>query len=460
MLPGLTSGGRVRDGALVSIHVEATRRPESDRDAAIDAGLQEATRRFAEVNPASRARSERASEVMPGGNTRSVLHHAPFPLAFESGRDATLTSLDGREYTDLLGEFTAGLFGHSNPGIMAALHATLDAGISFGGHNAHEAELARLVVARFPSLELVRFTNSGTEANLMALATAIDATGRDGVLVFNGGYHGGVLSFVHGRNSVNVPHRFVLGEYGDIDGTRALIRAEAGRLAAVLVEPMLGSGGCVPASREFLAMLREEASSAGAVLVFDEVMTSRLSPGGLQARLGITPDLTTLGKYLGGGMSFGAFGGRTELMGRFDPSRSAALAHAGTFNNNVLTMAAGVAALGVALRDEALDALNTRGDRLREALNALFRDRGVAMCATGIGSLLTIHPVAAVAGVGDAQAADPRLRQLLFLDLVEAGFWIAARGMLALSLPVTDDDCERFVREVAGFVDRRAALLG
>ena len=213
--------------------------------------------------------------MLPGGNTRSVLHFDPFPLAFARGEGAHLWSLDGDRYTDFLGEFTAGLYGHSHPVILDAVRSALDRGISYGGTNELEHELAALLCRRFEALELVRFTNSGTEANLMALALAVHRTGRREILAFKGGYHGGVLAFGSGEPSpVTVPHAFVVGDYDAVEETRALIRSHA--LAAILVEPMLGSGGCIPASPEFLAMLREEATATGAVLIFDEVMTSRL----------------------------------------------------------------------------------------------------------------------------------------------------------------------------------------
>ncbi len=172
----------------------------------------------------------------------------------------------------------------------------------------------------------MRFTNSGTEANLMALGTATAMTGRRSVLVFDGGYHGGVLYFGGGGIPINVPHRWVLGRYNDCAGARTLIRRHADDLAAILVEPMLGSGGCIPADPPSCKRCATAPTSTGAVLIFDEVMTSRMSAGGQQARLGITPDMTTLGKYIGGGMSFGAFGGRRAIMERYDPRRPDALA--------------------------------------------------------------------------------------------------------------------------------------
>ena len=272
-----------------------------------------------------------------------------------------------------------------------------------------EARLARLIVERFPSLDLVRFTNSGTEANLMAVATAIAATGRPKVLVFDGAYHGGILYFGGGGIPINAPHQWVLGQYNDAAGAAALARAHAGELACILVEPMLGSGGCIPGEPGFLQALRDVATETGAMLIFDEVMTSRMSAGGQQARLGITPDLTTLGKYIGGGMSFGAFGGRRDIMDRYDPRRADALPHAGTFNNNVLTMAAGVAGLTELFTPAAADALFARGEALRTRLNAL----SPAMQWTGLGSLLTAHfHQGLIRGPADIARDGPGLREL------------------------------------------------
>jgi glutamate-1-semialdehyde 2,1-aminomutase len=406
----------------------------------LDSALDDAIARYTARNPASRARAERAARVLPGGNTRSVLHFDPFPLAFERGEGAYLTSLDGDRYVDLLGEFTAGLYGHSNPVILDAVREALDHGVSYGATNDLEHQFAELLCARFTTLELVRFTNSGTEANLMALALATHHTRRREVLVFKGGYHGGVLAFGGGEPSpVTVPHQWVLGDFDDVEGTRALIREHATTLAAILVEPMLGSGGCLPASAAFLDMLREEATASGALLIFDEVMTSRLP------RPHVKPDLMTLGKYLAGGMSFGAFGGRRDLMEDYDPTRPNALFHAGTFNNNVVSMRAGIAGLTHVLTDDALQALNDRGDRLRTELNRIADGHDVHV--TGTGSLMTIHP------------RSERLKPLLFFELLDSGHWIASRGMLALSLPVTDELTAGFAAAFEEILSRHAALF-
>ncbi|WP_394822433.1 aspartate aminotransferase family protein [Pendulispora albinea] len=419
----------------------------------------EARRAFVERNPESRAGFESACQAMPGGNTRTVLFHEPFPLRIARGEGCRIWDADGHEYIDFLGEFTAGLFGHSHPDITAAVKAAIDNGISLSGHNTLEARFAGAVCARFPSLELVRFTNSGTEANLLAIATAKVATGRSKVLVFDGAYHGSLLSFAGGGLPINVPHAWVVGTYNDVAGTEALFDAHGPELAAVLVEPMLGAGGCVPGEPAFLEMLRARTCSSGALLIFDEVMTSRLAPGGRQGELGIRPDLTTLGKYIAGGMSFGAFGGRRELMSLYDPRQRGALPHAGTFNNNVLTMSAGLAALRV-LTPEVTRALNLRGDALRLRLDALCKAARANMLFTGIGSMLTVHftdrPVRSGA---DVAAGDAALKELFFFEMLAHGIYFARRGMMALSLPIGDLECDRLASAVESFLTRHRALL-
>ncbi len=414
----------------------------------LDTALAEARERYVSQRPVGASMHAEASRVMPGGNTRTVLYHPPFPLRIARGAAQHVVDVDGHDYVDMLGEYTAGLYGHSQQVILDAVRAAMDDGISLGGHNTYEARLARVLVDRFPALELVRFTNSGTEANLMAISLARVATGRPDIAVMRGGYHGGLLYYGGGGSPVNAPYGTVVLDFNDVAGARRAIREHAGRLAAVVVEPVIGSGGVIPATREFLTTLREETIEHGVLLILDEVMTSRLSPQGAAPLYAVTPDLLTLGKYLGGGLSFGAFGGRAELMSRFDPSQPGALPHAGTFNNNVLSMAAGLAGLTEVLDDARLDALNARGDRLRAALQEVLAPHG--WVATGMGSMVGFHPVSGpVHSPADLAGADDRRRELLFLDLLERGWYAAPRGFIALSLEVTDDDIDGFVGAVA-----------
>ena len=436
--------------------VAAAARPADPLQAALDAAIA----LYRAANPTSERLQAEAAQVMPGGNTRSVLFWPPFPLYMAGGEGCRLRDVDGHVYLDALGEFTAGIYGHSDPRIREALERALRDGLNLSSHTAGEAALAREIRARFPAIELLRFTNSGTEANLMALSAAVAHTGRRKVLVFVGGYHGGVLSFGSGNAPVNVPHEFLLARYNDLAGARALALAHRDDIAAILVEPMLGSAGCIPGTPAFLQGLRALADECGALLVFDEVMTSRLSFGGRQALLGIQPDLVTMGKYFGGGMSIGVFGGRAEVIARFDPRRPDALGHAGTFNNNVLTMAAGLAGLQQVLTREALDALNARGDALRGRLNAMFAAEGVGLQVEGLGSLMCLHATdRPLASMADLAGLDPRIKELLFFDLLEQGIWMARRGFCALSLPFGQAECDRTVEAFTTVVRARRALL-
>ena len=416
------------------------------------AALAEAEQHYRAANPKSLTQHRLACAAMPGGNTRASIHVDPFPLTIVRGEGARLVDLDGHEYTDFLSEFTAGIYGHSHPSIRRAIEEALAGGINFGAVSEIEARFAAALCARFPSLELVRFTNSGTEANLMALSAARAITGRSKILVFGGGYHGGVFYFRGQGSAVNAPFDYLVGRYNDLAAIEALVRPHRHELAAILVEPMQGTTGCIPAERPFLAGLRE--------LIFDEVMTSRLAPGGLQEALGILPDLTTLGKYLGGGMSFGAFGGRGELMARFDPRRKDAFQHAGTFNNNLLTMNAGYVGLTEVYTPPRARALNQWGEDLRERLNAIARRTGLAMQFTGRGSMMSVHMTdRPIRSEEDAARGNAGLRDLFWFDLLAAGIWFAKRGMFALSIALDEADADQLATAVEEFAALRAPLF-
>ena len=425
----------------------------------LDQALNQAIEQYRRSHPASERLHQQALGVLPGGNTRSVLFFDPFPPYMVRGEGCHLWDADGHRYLDALGEFTAGLYGHSDPAIRAAISEALHSGLNLSSHTEREGLLARELQRRFPSMELLRFTNSGTEANLMALATATAVTERRKVLVFKGAYHGGVLAFGQGGSPVNVPYEWVVARYNDLEDVRAQVAAHGKDLAAILVEPMLGSGGCIPGEPHFLQGLRALADEKGALLILDEVMTSRLSFGGRQSQLGIRPDLTTLGKYFGGGLSFGAFGGRADLMARYDPRRPQAWQHAGTFNNNVLTMAAGLAGLKHVLTAERLDALNRRGDALRAKLNKMLESQGVPLQLTGLGSLMQLHPLAGpLRSADDLVAADDRVKALMFFELLGRSVYIARRGFIALSLPFGDAECMRLEHAMGEAVNARRGL--
>ncbi|KAK8221565.1 pyridoxal phosphate-dependent transferase [Phyllosticta capitalensis] len=423
------------------------------------AALEAAQARFMARNPNSKRIHDDAVQSLPGGNTRSVLHTAPFPVVMKSGKGCHVVDEDGHEYVDLVGEFTAGLYGHSQPVITSTLQKTIaDVGLSLGACTKQEVEYAKLLCQRF-GLQRVRFCNSGTEANLHALAAACAFTGRRKVVVFEGGYHGAVLSFGHGVAANNVDKAdWVVARYNDIESARKAVE-ETPDVAAVLLEGMQGAGGCIPASRDFLLAVQRAAAKVGALFIIDEVMTSRLSPGGLQSMMGLSPDLTTLGKYLGGCLAFGAFGGRQDVMSVYDPREAGALAHSGTFNNNTLAMHAGFAGLSRVYTPEASTALTQIGVELLARLRSVTQ--GTKATFTGVGSVMSLHVTDS--GIRDLTRADVEEREdikdLFWFEMLESGFWITRRGMLALILDTPQEELDRFVDTVSAFVERYRELL-
>jgi glutamate-1-semialdehyde 2,1-aminomutase len=424
------------------------------------AAIEDARSRYASANPLSRAADENAARYLPGGNTRTVLYYEPFPLTMVAGDGAELTDLDGHRYIDFVGEYSAALFGHSNDVIKSAIHRALDNGVALGAQTQYERELAGLLCERFPSIEQVRFCNSGTEANLMALATARVLTGRNKLLAFNDGYHGGVIKFLGGRCALNMPFDFVLADYNDIDGTTGLIEEAGDQLAAVIVEPILGAGGNIQGNRKFLDMLRRKTKDIGTLLVFDEVKTARLGPAGVQGMTGITPDLTTLGKFIGGGLPTGAFGGSTEIMACFNPKQDGNLAHAGTFNNNVCSMAAGCAAMSKIYTPERAADFFDWSETFRLSLNEMFARKSVPMYANGLGSMIAIHfssePTKRPA---DISAGCRSLRPLLHMELLLEGVLVCSRGDLFLSLPMDDEHLSQARIALEKFADRYKPLI-
>ena len=427
---------------------------------ALDAAVREVEAAFVAANPKSHATWQQALKAMPGGNTRTVLHYDPFPATIVKGVGAYLHDLDGHRYVDFLGEYSAGLYGHSQQHIVDAVKTALDDGIVLGGPNKYEVKLAELIKERFPSVEQLRFCNSGTEANIMNLSLARLHTKRDAILVFDAGYHGGVLTFAYGGSPLNLPFPYVIAPYNDLAATTALIEQNKDRLAAVVVEPMMGGGGCIPATREFLAGLRAAADKHGIVLVFDEVMTSRLSYGGLQGKLGVRPDLTSFGKYIGGGLTFGAFGGRAEILAPLDPRNPGALSHSGTYNNNVLTMAAGYAGLSKVLTREAVERLNSNGEALQVRLREVAAKVGVPLQVTGVGSLFCLHLQSQPIRTPDDAHSDPQARKLLHLGLIQRGVYLARRGYVAMSLEIGEAEMTSFVDAIEDLLsEHRGALI-
>lgn len=402
--------------------------------------------------PGSADHFARACQSLAAGNTRNNLFYAPYPLRFVSAQGSQLQDVDGATYVDLLNDFTVSLAGHSHPDLIRAARMQLDKGMSFGGTTEAEYLLAEQLKLRFPAIDLVRFVNSGTEANLYAFLLSLTYTGRRKIVVFDGGYHGGTMNYAHAGSSLNIGFDLIRLPYNDVGALEAVMAAQGGEIAAIALELMLNAGGCIPASPAFAAAAARLSRASGSLLLVDEVMSARLGYGGLQAHYGLSGDIVTLGKFIGGGFSIGALGGRAEIMERFDSRVAGAVPHGGSFNNNVMSMNAGLAALTDVHTASALAGLNASGDRLRERLNAIFRDEAMPLCVTGLGSVMNLHlgrtpPVDATKPVAQKPLCD-----LFHMTCLLAGYWIAPRGLVALSLANGEVEIDGFVNTVRDFI--------
>ncbi|KAL2071016.1 hypothetical protein VTL71DRAFT_14042 [Oculimacula yallundae] len=378
------------------------------------------------------------SPTLPGGTTRAVLVHEPFPLAFTGGRDCYVTSTDGHEYLDFVSEYCAGMLGHSHPDIQAAIQKVASEGFTLGGANQYEGELARRLCERFASMDGIRFANSGTEANTLAIATALAYTGREKVLVFENGYHGGTLAF-SSPGPLTLPHQFIYGNFNDIERTKSKIDIEIG---VIVVEPLQFAGGLITGNKDFLQFLRDEATRIGAVLLFDEVVTSRLLFGGMQSHFGITPDMTTIGKHFGGGFSFGAFGGKRDIMDLFNPRSPRCIYHSGTWNNNSFSMAAGIVATKL-LSPEALDRTSALGDQLRTRIGEIFESASPG--------LVKMYGWGSVVGVRFQGPQADKLRELYYFFLLSQRIYSGFRGFLALNITHSQEHVDQLISAVELF---------
>lgn len=430
--------------------------------------------------PKSEALSVTAKRVMPGGDTRTNTFFLPYPLFIESGDGCRILDADGNAYLDFLANYTSMIHGHAHPKIVERVTQQLSRGTAFASPLESQIQLATAICSRVSSIERVRFCNSGTEATMNAIRAAKAFTGRNKIIKMEGGYHGS-----HDAASVSVapplervgpnssPHsvpdleglfRGVLEDvlvvpFNDIEAASQIIERNASDLAAVIVEPMLGSGGGIPATPEFLRTLRVATRSTGALLIFDEIITFRLSFGGAQEIYGITPDLTTLGKIIGGGFPVGAFGGNAEVMALFDPSRRR-LFQGGTFNGNAISMVAGLATLEMLTRGE-ITRINALGDKLRQGLSKALADSNVPGEVLGAGSLLQVHM--GQGSITDYRSAARGLKELvplLHLALLNRGIFTSTRNSLCISTPMIEVDVDQAVRAFKDSLSDLSATTG
>ena len=408
--------------------------------------------------PKSDALFRRAKTLMPGGVNSPVRAFKAVggePLFFNRGSGAFMYDVDGGEYVDYVGSWGPLILGHAHPTVVEAITTAAGHGTSFGAPNPYEVELAELVQTFFPSLEMVRMVNSGTEATMSALRVARAHTGRDLVAKFEGCYHGAVDNLLvkagSGLLTLGIPATPGVPEavanltltlpYNDEPALRKLFEQEGDRLAAVIIEPVIGNSGCILPAKGFLETLRELCTQHGVVLIFDEVMTGfRVSRGGAQGRFNITPDLTTFGKVIGGGLPVGAYGGKKEIMERIAPSGD--VYQAGTLSGNPLAMAAGLATLRTLGPDATrFDELEAATNRLVAGLLERANHHGVPIVINHVGSMFTVFfREHAVRSPDDAMKADAERYGRFFNEMLSRGVYFPPSQFEAAFVSMAHDD--------------------
>ena len=422
---------------------------------------------YRSLTPTSHEYYKEGREYLPGADSRSPLFHPPYPVVLEEGHGCWLTDVDGNRLLDLTGNHTSLVHGYGHPRVLEAVRGQLVKGTAFPGVTEPQVRLAGLLCERVPSFERVRFANSGTEAAMNAVRAARAFTGRPKIAKIEGGYNGSwddVLVSTHpsGEQSGDLlrpgaapaslglspesTENVVVLPFNEVEAAARLIEEQGEHLAAVIVEPVLGSAGMIPAEQDYLEMLREATEALGILLIFDEVVSFRVAYGGAQEHYGIIPDLTCLGKLIGGGFPLGVFGGRSDIMAMFDPTRGRPqIPHPGSYNANPVSLVAGATTLDL-LTNEAVRLLNLRGEYLRRRIREAFEEFGLPAQVTGLGSLFAIHLTPQpVRSYRDTMGADAELRHRVFLGLFKEGVLIDPRGVGCLSTAIGEAEIERFV---------------
>jgi glutamate-1-semialdehyde 2,1-aminomutase len=418
--------------------------------------------RYALRWPRGRAMYERALGSLPGGNTRTQTHVAPFPVYAERGSGARVTLADGVEVDDFLLNYSASALGHRHPAVEESVRRALERGGPFGLPVTTEAELGERLCERFTGVELVRFTNSGSEATLQAVRAARAFTGRPHIAKAEGGYHGshdlvdvGVTRFGSvpgeslGETRGMAPETVagvVVFPYNDLEGALAVLEPRAQELAAVLIEVFLNSAGTIPAQPSFLAGLARWCAEHGVLLVLDEIASWRTGyHGAASEHHSLTGDLICLGKALGGGLPIGAVGGRADVMAVFDPRGGAIVRHAGTFNGHPVALAAGLPVLET-LDKPAIAQITERGRRLAEGVQSIGRDRDLPLTATHYGGIGRLHNARERPGSARVSLALPREPRVdIYRGLLERGVLLAPDGRFSICTATTDEQVNRFL---------------
>lgn len=415
---------------------------------------------YKKYTPLSGCAFEKAKHYLAGGETRTVSYYPPYPLTIESGKKAVIYDVDGNRYIDFVNNYTSLIHGHANEKITEAIAYAASRGTACPAGIEDQIRLAELMAERIPCVDTVRFCNSGTEATLFATRAAKVFTGKNGIVKMFGGYHGTTdmmeynvcpphIDYEHPKNNL-IPRPDIGGvsdklasemfviPYNDIETATNVMDQHHDEIAGIIVEPFLGAGGVIPATREFMETLRSLCTKYGCLLIFDEVQALRLSEGGAQKLYGVTPDIAAFGKIIGGGLPVGAVGGRRDVMDVFNATGKAPVTQSGTFNGNRCTMAAGYASL-IQYKEADARRIDRLGAMLQKDINEAFADTGIDGCATRSGSLLNFHFIKGLPeNYLEVTKADKRLAKVMHLEMLKRGYFVAPRGLVVLSTPMDE----------------------
>lgn len=394
---------------------------------------------YRERTPGSASLMQRASEFMPCGITRTLAWFAPYPVVFERGTGATVFDVDGNRFIDMFSNGLSLMHGHAYGPIDAALREALSRGTAWPGASDAQVDFAELLCARVPGAEQVRFTNTGTEATMLAIKLARHTSGREIVIKAWDAYHGSYDDLEVGlQGQDELPGRVALARFGELASYEAALARNAGNVAAIIVEPVQYTGVVTPPPDGFLVELRELARREGVLFILDDCLMSRLAVGGSSERFGMAPpDITCLGKWVGGGLPVGAITASSELMVPFElPGDDSSLYHGGSFNGNVLGMVAGQ----IAVRDltaEAIARIDVQAERLRVGLDRAAAEAGIAIRTPGVSSAFGLYVLDGPDGEIDWEAT-----RLLHIAAVNHGVYYGTGGEFGLCTVISDEEIE------------------
>jgi len=421
--------------------------------------------RYKDRTKKSAAHNEKAQKFLPGGDTRSIAYFSPYPVYGIEGRGCRLYDCDGNEYIDFVNNMTVLINGHAHPHVIEAVKKQLEKGTAHGIPLEVQYKLAEHICNRVSSIDSLRYCNSGSEATLFAMRAARAFTKKQKFIKMDGGYHGchdhvqvnvfpdmsatGMpKSYANQEISSSVINDMLIAPFNDLNAVEQLLAENKGSVAAIILEPILGSGGSISPAKGYIKGLRKLADRYDTLLIFDEIITFRTHEGGWQAIENVKPDLTALGKVIGGGFPVGAFGGRREIMDLFNPINPDAVTHSGTFSGNAITMTAGLANLEIYGQKE-IDILNALGDTFTNKMNEQITRAGIPGSYDGIGGIGMLRFTdQKVSNSKEAMMAFPSYMEfldLVHLEMMNRGVFFMNRGMFILSTPMTELEIDKTV---------------